>query len=604
MSDRTLRFSESTADSPAVPSETTATGEGSGAISSATVSLSPFFRRHAAILTVLVAFLGSWLIVPTMVDAPVSDDWVYSRSVEILLQQQHLKILDLSVVTLVSQVIWGALFSTIFGTSFGAMRLSTLALFFLSGIALYGICRELRIDRTRSALGAAAYLFNPLTFALAFSFMTDPQFLSWLTIATYFFIRGLNPDAPDTRAVILGSAFAAAAFLTRQQGILIPLAVGLYLVAARRWRFDLDGLKTALKVAGIPAITMVLYYVWILGQGASEQQGAFLDQMIGAGLRDTRILASRMTFIEMMYVGLFVLPIVLAALPFIAGSRPPRTRLGIAFVVAWAAILVAGLLVFAGRDHYFPYIPQFLGVQGAGPTDLIGGRAPLIEQPYPSQPLNRVVTGIVALSSLGFALLLGRKIGSAFTADRAGASLLACIGLWQVVGILPPSYHFRNWIISVDRYLIPMIPFAIALLLWSLRDRRLWLPLGWIAIAGFAIFSTASTRDFLVFQEATWAFAQETVDSGVPLTQLDAGSSWDGYHLYEYGESRGIQQQTKGGPWWTNLFAPATDSTYIIATTVPEGYTEVGHRTYSAWLHEGTQYLYLSRKDDAAGPPP
>ncbi|HWK79442.1 MAG TPA: glycosyltransferase family 39 protein, partial [Thermomicrobiales bacterium] len=564
MSDRTLRFSnEANAVSP-TPSTDAQPFDDPGETApdlAAANSLHAFLRRHAAILIVLVAFLGTWLIVPTMVNAPVSDDWVYSRSVEILMQHQHLKILDLSVVTLVSQVIWGALFSTIFGTSFGAMRLSTLVIFFLSGVALYGICRELRVDRTRSALGAAAYLFNPLTFGLAFSFMTDPQFLSWLTIATYFYIRGLNPDAPDTRAVILGSAFAATAFLTRQQGILIPFAVGLYLLAARRWRPDREGLKAILTVAGIPALTMVLYYVWILGQGAPEQQSAFLDQMIGAGLRDTRILASRMTYIEMMYIGLFVLPIVLAAVPFMGHYRFPRKPLGIALVLGWTAILVAGLLVFAGKNHYFPYIPQFLGVQGIGPTDLIGGRRPLVDQPYPSQPLNRTLTGIVALSSLGFALHLGRKVGSAFTADRAGASLLACIGIWQVVGILPPSYHFRNWIISVDRYLIPMIPFAIGLLLWSLRGTRIWQPLGWFAIAVFAIFSTASTRDFLVFQQATWEFAQETVDGGVPMTQLDAGSSWDGYHLYEYGESRAIHQQTKGGPWWTNLFAPATNST-------------------------------------------
>ncbi|MGB3327750.1 MAG: hypothetical protein WBA46_02285, partial [Thermomicrobiales bacterium] len=301
---------------------------------------------------------------------------------------------------------------------------------------------------------------------------------------------------------------------------------------------------------------------------------------------------------------LYVLPIVLAALPFIAGYRPPRTVLGIVFVLAWTAILVAGLLIFAGRNHYFPYIPQFLGLQGSGPTDLIGGRRPLIEQPYPSQPFNRTVTGIIAFSSLGFALFLGRKIGTAFSADRAAASLLASIGIWQVAGILPPSYHFRNWIISVDRYLIPLIPFAIGLLLWSLRGTRIWAPLGWLAIAAFAIFSTAGTRDFLVLQEATWSMAQDAVDRGVPLTQLDAGSSWDGYHLYEYGEARGSHQQTKGGPWWTNLFAPATDSTYIVATTVPEGYTMVEQREYSAWLHSDPQYLYLSRRNDAPGTPP
>jgi hypothetical protein len=33
------------------------------------------------------------------------------------------------------------------------------------------------------------------------------------------------------------------------------------------------------------------------------------------------------------------------------------------------------------------------------------------------------------------------------------------IGLGQISGIMPPSYHFRTWIISVDRYLLPLVPF-------------------------------------------------------------------------------------------------------------------------------------------------
>ena len=45
----------------------------------------------------------------------IGDDWVYARSVEILIRQHELRILDLSVVTLVFQVVWGAFFATIFG---------------------------------------------------------------------------------------------------------------------------------------------------------------------------------------------------------------------------------------------------------------------------------------------------------------------------------------------------------------------------------------------------------------------------------------------------------------------------------------------------------
>jgi hypothetical protein len=554
---------------------------------------------HWPLLAVFAAFIASLFIIPTMANVPVSDDWVYSRSVEILVRNQHLHILDLSVVTLIFQVVWGAIFSILFGTSFGAMRLSTLVIFMLSGWALYGICRELGVSRSRSALGVGAYVFNPLTFVLAFSFMTDPQFLSLLVIATYFYLRGLNLVRNEPWVIVTGSLFASFAFLTRQQGILVPLAVGVYLIAARRWSFNRQGMLDAVRVAGIPAVTFIVYYVWMLGfQGAPKQQSAFLSQMVDAGFRDSRILISRMTYIELAYVGFFVLPIILATIPVLWRATLPQSKFGYAVLAGGVAILVTGLAVFGSRDHLMPYIPQFVGITGLGPTDLVGGRSYLIPRDW-----SRIITVVVAMSAAAFVVLIARQIGEAFTPERASASLLTCIALWQVVGILPPSYHFRNWIISVDRYLVPLVPFAICLLLWSLRGAKIFQPVGWLAIALFAIFSVTSTRDFLVFQQATWSYAEQAIVDGVPMTRLDAGSSWDGYYLYDYGLENRISQQSPHGPWWTNLFAPATDSTYIIGTSIPEGYVEVSGREYSSWLHRDGQWLWLSRRADYPGPP-
>ena len=64
---------------------------------------------------------------------------------------------------------------------------------------------------------------------------------------------------------------------------------------------------------------------------------------------------------------------------------------------------------------------------------------------------------------------------------------------------------------------------------------RIALPLGWVVVAALALFSVAGTRDYLVFMRAVWAMGEEAVRAGVPLDRLDAGSAWDGYHLYEYG---------------------------------------------------------------------
>lgn len=554
---------------------------------------------HWPIIAVIAGFLATLFVIPVMAAAPVSDDWVYARSVEILINTGKLKIFDLAVVTLVFQVAWGALFSLVFGTGFGALRLSTIALMTLSGVAFYGTCRELKLTRGRSSLGAAAYLFNPLAFALAFSFMTDPQFLALLVIATYFYVRGLNPEAIDRRTIVIGSAVASCAFLVRQQGALIPLAVGVFLVLSRRWKPNLDGLKMALWVAGLPALTLIGYYLWLFKTGAPAQQNAFLDQMTGAGWASTRLLFERMTFIEVMYIGFFAAPVVIGLIPGAMRWRLPRTWVGMATFVLCVAILITGLQIFGMQGRVMPYIPQFVGSTGIGPTDLIGGRTRVIPESWLS-PL----TIAFAIAVFLVFLLTTSQIGQRHAADSAGAGLLLSLALFQVLGIMPPSFHFRNWIISVDRYLVPILPFALLLLLWATRDLPLIKPVAWLAIALYAFFSIAGTRDFLVFQRATWDMSRQAVEMGVPLTRLDGGSSWDGYHLYEYTYDHHIyKQHTPGGPWWTNLFAKATDSTYIVSTQPLQGYDVIAEREYSSWLHRGPQMIYLSRKHTFPGPP-
>jgi len=547
------------------------------------------------IIGVFAAFLLSLFVIPTLVDVPVGDDWVYTRSVEILVLDGRLEILDLSVVTLVFQVAWGALFSLI-DLSFASTRVSTLAIVLLSGGAMYALCRDMGVSRHRAALGTAVYLFNPLTFGLAFTFMTDPHFTALLVIAMWLYVRGLRPEAMRMRTIVLASAVASLAFLVRQQGALIPFAVGLYLVLAGRWRPNREGILLAIRVAGIPALTMVAYYTWlVLSHGAPEQQNEFLDQMIEAGMYETRILISRMTYIEIAYIGFFLLPLTLAALPAVRHLRLPSTRSGRIFAGLWGVTVIAGFLIFAGRDRFMPYIPQYAGFQGIGPTDLRGSRPLVIDR-----DLSPWLTLVSLASSLLFALFLARRLFVASTPGRASASLVAMIGIWQVIGVLPPSFHFRNWIISVDRYLLPLLPVAVVLLLWALRDVRLSLPLAWTAISVYALFAVAGTRDFLVFQDATWDMANEALEMGVPITELDAGASWDGYYLYEYSIRNGIDQQTPHGPWWTDLFGPATTSRFVVSTQELPHYEVVSTTTYSSWLDGGSREMFLLRKIDSS----
>ena len=569
-------------------------------------SLPAVVRRNRLIILVLVCFALTPLLVPLFAPVGIGDDWVYVRSVEILLREGRLHILDLSVVTLLFQVAWGSLFASLFGLSFGALRLSTFVMVLLGGLATYGLCRELQIARTPSALASAAYLFNPLNFVLAYTFMTDPHFTALLVIATFGYVRGLRPDrpAPEYAALAFGSLAAACAFLVRQQGALIPLAIVLALVLQRRLRWNRAGLVLALRVTALPALAIVGYYLWLgLVHGIPREQRAFTREVINAGWEQSLLLIGRMTFIEAMYLGLFTLPVALAALSVLKAVVSVRSPAVWFTVFLWAVMLGCGLIHFQQGDPQqalmprMPYIAQYLGPNGLGPADILGGRRWLVSW----QALD-VLTAVCVVNSLIFALLLAREFGPPLVADpaRASAGLVLMVGLGQIAGILPPSFHFRSWIISVDRYLLPLLPLSLCLGFWALRGLRPTYGASWVAVALAALVSIAGTRDSLELQTTSWAVAHNAIESGIPSTALDAGAAWDGYTLYDYGVEHGLTQQTPGGPWWTNLFAPATTSDYVVSTAPLNGYQEVGHVEVNSWLGPQPTTLYLLQRAQPA----
>lgn len=561
-----------------------------------------FIGRHWAALLVVTLYGLAALLVPTLTPAPVSDDWVYVRSVEILVQQGQLKIIDLSVVTLLFQLAWGALFALPFGPSFGILRIATLVLTALGGVALYGLCRELRIGRSGSALALAAYLFQPLSFVLSYSFMSDPQFVALLLIASYGYVRGLRPGPLGARATLFGSAIAALAFLVRQQGALIPLAVLIYLALCRRPRGLRETLATGARVVALPAITVVLYYLWLkFINGIPFRQGDFVNSVRNAGWSGTRDLILQLLVIEALYLGFFALPLAVAIFPRLTRLCRFAGPRGWLLFAAWVALLAAGVAAFGTQGRLMPYVAQFVGVSGLGPNDLRGDRPALID--------SNVQWWFTA-ACVGGALLLGLALchrvatpSGRPTPDRARAGLVLTLALWQAVGVLPASYSFRHAGGSLDRYLLPLLPFVLCLGLWALRELRPILPLAWVVVLICGLLAVVGTRDFLVFQGATWGLAARANALGIPNTRLDAGTSWDGYHLYEYSQANHIAPQTTDGPWWTGLFAPATDSSYVVSSTPLPDYTIVEQATYSSWLHRDALPLYLLRRPNVAGPP-
>jgi len=88
-----------------------------------------------------------------------------------------------------------------------------------------------------------------------------------------------------------------------------------------------------------------------------------------------------------------------------------------------------------------------------------------------------------------------------------------------------------------DRYLLPLMPCAAAILLiWFQADnqepermKRLVMPVAWTVLAVMACYAVLSTQDFWSLARARVIATKRLEAAGVPRTAIDAGMEYDGW---------------------------------------------------------------------------
>ena len=569
---------------------------------------------HRGLLLVVFAFVASAFLVPTLAPVAVSDDALHLRSSEILIRDGHLQVLPLMVASLVGQIIWSAPFTWLFGDTAGVLRVSTIVAVTLSAFPMYGLLRELHITRQRSALGTALYLFNPLMYSLAFTFMTDAYLVSGIVAATYCLLRGLRLGG--LRWFLGASIVAGATFSIRQQAIFIALSVLAFLFVGVRTRTSRETLRIAIASTAPLAVLVAAYFLWyhvIQGTPPGSAQVDVTSQWLSANPLDAFVLTRRLTLFEVMYSALFLLPLSLAVLPRVRSIATTVTKRGWIWFGAFVAVLLFGMVWYANGNARMPYASQFLSPSGLGPpADVHGGRAPLL-----SPDGQTVLTLVCLLSALVLGVVLFARIGRRTDHEnRRPVALVVALLVGQAVAAIVSSWPLQDTAITRDRYLLPLLPLTIALSLWALRSVRITAVVAWVATVGFAFFSVVGTHDFLSFQSAVWSTAQAARTSGVPYRNLDAGASWDAYHLYEFSYRHKIKlelptglsnrelrklgnlrlSKNDGKAWWIGFYAPASNSKYVVSAEPLLSYRIIGHSHWRSWFRQRNETIYLLRK--------
>jgi Dolichyl-phosphate-mannose-protein mannosyltransferase len=555
------------------------------------------------------------LVISPVGEFPLNDDWIYSKTVQHLLETGQYKAHPYLNATLIAQSYWGAMFCKIFGFRFTVLRISTLVLAFANAWAVAKSGMVLGFSRNLSLLCGAIVATSPLVLQLSYSFMTDVPFLAMSNLSGFFFLKALRQPKPQR--IAWGSVTAALAFLVRQFGILLAIAFAI----AAAW------LVWRKRYVWTSAMTFALLTPWLgviglyIGWGnalISDTPILEIPQSYGGPILD----ALRHVPVSMSYLGLFALPLGIGRIAQMIRGREAwsrrRTSLLIGFCgfsvfTFWFPQILYGFgKLFFHRDalwlHQYPVRMPLIVYRslldfGLGPLQLPDSQFKSTVQlgewwwaiTWPAV----LVAGLlfVALIDRGWSGSTYKPSGSQQNQVQQNQDLF--LASWAVLSLAATYNPFRA--ILVDRYLlVALVPF-ILLLGRDLMQHRFSLKLALkpilIGTMAIAIFSIASLQEYMAWNQTAWV-AHHKLE-----TQYHAASNVvegiDTYNGWFNSEAYMVQHNSRS--WWDVVKEGkppwVLDNQYVVASTEPQsGYQVLERIPYFSWMGWKERKIVLFRR--------
>jgi hypothetical protein len=255
------------------------------------------------------------------------------------------------------------------------------------------------------------------------------------------------------------------------------------------------------------------------------------------------------------------------------GAWSRRIRGAAAVVVASLALLVAACFGM-DLDWSLPgAVGQIWDFGDLGRAQsLVPGDTP------PRVPAFLPWTAYVA-GAVSIAILLAYQGGPAQPAVLFLATFM--IGQYFLMALLWLGY---------DRYTLVLVPFAIGLLLAKNPPLRIGVSLG--ALALVAAMGGVGVRDHLRYNAALWRAAEALRDSGVPVSQIDAGYVVNGWWQYADPPNAPRNAEGKLVVRWVNSMI---ELSYRVSGEVPEAWTVLEAFDYDRWLGPDGRIYVLKR---------
>ncbi len=496
------------------------------------VILMSWFEYTWPFLVITGVYILVFSLISPRYEVPQNDDWAYYLTVQQWFQTGKLSHLGWNDPTLLFQLIWGGLFSWLFGVSYTSLRLSTLVLSWLGVVSLYGILRRLTQGRAVSLLGAGVLLLNPVYLCLSYSYNTDIPYVGLATAATLSLLWAFYKNS--TVGFLACGVLTACAFLVRQQGIILPLVGSAYLLFEQWHRYGAYPRRSRTLIAilclWLPVLLALgLHAHWLQSatDGTWSPRWSNLHPFFSApsvgGFVDLLVQSLHATVGLLLSFGILLIPLFVALWP--TGKAPLRRRRVLQWVLYGSILLFAILSAVLAQQQEigmrgWPYGGNYLG--RFGPLEPIEGGSRWL-------PLGvTFVATLIAPVCSALVVVACLRVFLEWNGDpvKRKQVLVLALGMAQLL----PVFALKT---AYDRYFLVALPAVVAAVICWSPVRRGGLIAGFICLCLLGGVSLEWTRATIDRSRARWEVAQELVDQGVPPAQIaGVGFEWGGHHLY------------------------------------------------------------------------